>query len=377
MKPTDAILLALCAFCLTIACLPVPSASATKKAQSVRIDTGQAASYAVWQEGALIRLSQSVKGVHGKNSAVRADLTGPNGATGAESGSFYHILPENKRDWSGAEFVRFWINNASAKPLLCSFSFKETASEDWGLDAGGTFFLQDADGMYYAAGYEYSNLEIPAQYEGYVILPFASMTVPEWSTAHGDCRLELSGIETYAFGAQFSGEAQTFYLDDITVASDPDARIVSVRLSEPAIEIPKAAATNTLIDTSVTDLSGAYAQEDVLCTLEKTYPGIALSGDGTLTVEPGAEPANVEIKAAVSGKPQYSHRFTVYVVKDKAAPLPTVSPRAGQSPAPGSALVPSRPMPPGQIAVIVAVGVCVLILASAIISAKARKKRSN
>ncbi|MFZ5973921.1 MAG: hypothetical protein ACOYU3_00740 [Bacillota bacterium] len=350
-------------------------AAADGSVKSIRIDTGQAGSYSVWQEGAQMQLAQD--GTHNGNTTLRADLIAPNGTTGTKSGSFYHILPENKRDWSQTECIKFWLKNASAQNLLLNFSFKEAASEDWGLGDAGTYFLQDADGMFYKSEYQYCNLEIPAQYEGYVIIPFSSLVVPGWSTAKGDHKQVLSNIETYAFGAQYSGTPQTFYLDDITVTSVPDCRVVCMQMTSDALEIPKQVPSQTWLGAFVTDLKGELTRDDVSFTLEEDYQGISLSKDGMLKVKTDATPADVQIKAAVDGKPQYFHRFTVHVVRDITAPLPAATLQAGHTAAAASdssAAVPNTT--PQETAVIIAAAVTVLILIAAIISAKASKKRN-
>lgn len=352
-------------------------AEAGNEAKSVRIDTGQAASYDVWHEGAVVQLSLE-EGVHNGNGALRADLIEPNAATGEKSGSFYHILPENKRDWSKTAFIKFWLKNASGQNLLLNLSFKEAASEDWGLGREGSFFLEDADGMLYKTQFQYCNLEIPAEYEGYVLLPFSSLVVPDWSTASGDGVLALSNIETYAFGAQYAGTRQTFYLDDITVASSPEHRVVCIQMEDSAVEIPKEGSSDTLLGAYVTDLEGALEKEDVSFRLGQDYPGISLTKDGTLTVYSNAGPADVQVTAAVAGKPQYFHRFVIHVVRDKASYKPADDLQTEHTPAAtaDSSAAVSR-MDPQQTAIIAAAAVSVLIGAAAVISAIVRKRRNS
>lgn len=368
MKQRLAPLLILSLLCIQCA-LASPSAAAGD-VKSLRIDTGQAASYALWQDGAHMRLSQAEEGVRDGNTALRVDLTGTNEATGATSGSFYHILPETRRDWSQTGFIRFWIKNASEKSLLFNCSFKEAANEDWGLGQEGAFYLEDEDGMYYPCDYHYCNLEIPAGYEGYVVLPYSSMTVPDWSTAKGDRTLRLDNIETYAFGAQYSDAPQTFYLDEVTVASDPDTRAVGVRLPKDAVAIPKQGETTMRFDAYVTNLSGDFSDEDVVFSLKGSYDDVALSKDGALTVQAGAAPADVAVTAAVAGKPQYYHTFTVRVGDAPVTSAPNGTGGTDASAAP-------RDATPQQSAVIVAAGVTFLILAAAVLSALLHRRRKS
>ena len=105
--------------------------------------------------------------------------------------------PYSQRNWSDGTGVRFWVINLNTEPLSLSFNFKEEFNEYWAVSGSGAYFLQGEDGSLLQQKIQYGNLQIPAIFQGFVVIPFYSFSVPEWNTALGDHVMKLARIESY------------------------------------------------------------------------------------------------------------------------------------------------------------------------------------
>ena len=190
-------------------------------------------SYQVWPDGARINvvLYEGSTNPHGK--AMRVEVVAPNPVNNAMNGSFFHYLPARDRNWSGSTGVRFWVKNVSDQPLLLSVNFKEKFNEYWAVAEDGIFFLESEVDQFQKREIEYGNLPIPAEYSGYVMVPFFSFAVPNWNTARGNEVMDLTSIETLAFGVTIAKEfPQIFLMDDIALITRSEFPYLDIKGSD-------------------------------------------------------------------------------------------------------------------------------------------------
>lgn len=246
-------------------------------------------SYQVWPDGARINvlLYEGSTNPHGK--AMRVEVVAPNPVNNAMNGSFYHYLSARDRNWSGSTGVRFWVKNVSDQPLLLSINFKEKFNEYWAVAESGIFFLESEVNQFQKVEIEYGNLPIPAEYSGYVMVPFISFAVPNWNTALGDEVMDLSGIETLAFGVTIAKEfPHIFLMDDIALISRSNYPYLEIKGSDhiqsPASGEHREAYTAYLVD----PLAGTTDMVSVDWALmgANDLP-IALDEQGWLTIPAG------------------------------------------------------------------------------------------
>ena len=152
------------------------------------------------------------------DQALKVTLLAPNSSNKAINGSIYHVLPGRGRVWTGGTAIRFRIENPSTEELLLSFNFKEEFNEYWSVSPSGIFFLQTVEDVLQQQGIQYCNLPIPANFKGFVLVPFYSFSVPEWNTARGDDVMNLKRIESFAFAVQLQNSLpSSFTIDDVEV----------------------------------------------------------------------------------------------------------------------------------------------------------------
>lgn len=172
--------------------------------------------YQVWEDGARINVVVYAGNVNPGGQAMQVEVMAPNPQNNARHGSIYHYLPARDRNWAGSTGVRFWVRNVSDETLLLSVNFKESFNEYWAVAQEGIFLLENANSQIEKGEIAFGNLPIPAQFSGYVSVPFLSFAVPDWNTARGDEILDLASIETLAFGITIENTfPHVFLLDDI------------------------------------------------------------------------------------------------------------------------------------------------------------------
>lgn len=186
--------------------------------------------FTVWSDGANLKASLQENMAHSGKQALAIDIISPNPNNNFTNGSIYHILPFSQRNWSGGTGIRFWVTNASEKPLFLSFNFKEGYNEYWSIAPSGFFFLQSDNGSLHQRSIEYGNLPIPENYSGFVLVPFAYFIVPDWNTARGNKVMELKRIESFAFavniGDNYPGK---LWIDDIEVLAESDYKTLTIQ----------------------------------------------------------------------------------------------------------------------------------------------------
>lgn len=237
--------------------------------------------YAVWEDGAQLEINLENKNVGDGAQALRVDVLGPNPLDNATTGSIYHSLPLNRRDWSNSAGIRFWINNPSKDNLWLTFNFKEAYNEYWSVDSGAPYLLVGSDLSVQQEECQYGDMVIPAEFTGRVVIPISSFAVPDWNTARGDRKLQLSAIESYALGVTIHNDyPQTFYFDSFEVLS-PD-EIIPVIKGVRQIEIPPSGEhreTYQIINsTTGSTIPAAWKVKSSI------NPGLAVTGDGSLTI---------------------------------------------------------------------------------------------
>lgn len=206
--------------------------------EGYRSDRHLQKSYTTWGDGAEVNFSLEQTHIGSGRNALRVDVSWIEGQATVGNGSLYYVLPILDRNWSGATAARFWIENSFENPLLLSFNFKEEYNEFWAVAADGVFLLESEEQVFLKKDVEFGNLVIPAHYQGFVLIPFYSLSLPDWNTARGDGVMDLSRVESWAFGLTIDqGASRTFYLDDIAIVSQAAPKYLEIEGQEQ-IEIP-------------------------------------------------------------------------------------------------------------------------------------------
>ena len=255
-----------------------------------RSQSGLEKSWQVWQDGAQINVGIEKETVGEGGQAMRVEVLAPNPQNDSEIGSIYHYLSAGKRNWVGATGFRFWVNNDSKEPLLISLNFKERFNEYWAVADSGVFLLENPADQYQPKAIEYGNLPIPGSYSGYVVVPFASFSMPEWNTARGDEVMDLAAIESFAFGVTMRGYyPRTFILDAVSVIT---------RVEYPYLEIKGVDSIPVPVSGEHREPFSAYMTEPISETSQMVAAeweladagteGPAISSDGWLSVPAGS-----------------------------------------------------------------------------------------
>jgi len=238
-------------------------------------------SYTAWEDGAKLDVQLEKDIVGDGSQSMRVDVLGPNPMDNVTSGSIYHSLPLTNRDWSHSAGVRFWINNPSTDYLWLTFNFKEAYNEYWAVNPGAPYLLLGLDASIQQFDCQYGNLVIPPNFIGRVIIPISSFTVPEWSTARGDKKLQLSAIESYALGVTLQKDyPRTFYIDTFEVLSP--AETLPVIHGVKQIEIPSSG--EHLESFGVVDITTGSTISTLWKVESPNNPDLVITGDGILTI---------------------------------------------------------------------------------------------
>ena len=249
-----------------------------------------AKAYQVWQDGARLNVALEEKAVSEGSQAMRVEMLAPNPQTGSTNGSIYHVLTMGNRNWSGAGGLRLWVKNVSDESLLLSVNFKERFNEYWAVSQGGIFLLENPAGQYRRRDIEFGNLVIPPEYSGYVVVPFASFSVPDWNTARGDEVMDLSAIESFAFGVTVPGSfPHIFILDEISVLGQAEYVYLQIKGADNILaptsgehREPFSAYINEAVSGSSRPVAAEWRVDDAP---DET---IAIDADGWLSVPAGS-----------------------------------------------------------------------------------------
>ncbi len=252
--------------------------------------------YQVWEDGARleVNLDTDKEGIGTKS--LRVDVIGPNSLTDATSGSIYHSLALNQRDWSNSSGFRFWIKNPSNDSLWLTFNFKEAYNEYWSVTAGAPFIIEGEDSRFVQLESRYGNLVIPPGFSGRVTIPIASFTVPDWNTARGDKQLQLSSIESFALGVTVQKDyPRTFFIDSFEVLSAGTAIPVIQGVRE--IEIPTSG--EHVEKFQLVDITKGTGITPFWNVKSLADPGLSISPDGSLAISSSSKAGRVTITASI------------------------------------------------------------------------------
>jgi len=256
-------------------------------------------SWQAWQDGAQIKttIEEEISADGGK--AMRIEVLGPNPQNNSETGSIYHYLSPGNRNWIGATGLRLWVSNLSDEPLLLSINFKERFNEYWAVSTSGIFLLENPADHFLRKDIAYGNLYIPSSYSGFVVVPFSSFSVPEWNTARGDEAMDLSGIESLAFGVTIRQDYPLiFIIDEVSVITQPEYPYLEIKGLD-IIPVPASGEHR--------EPFSAYLNEAIKGTPEQVAAewelvdgageGLAVSPDGWLSVPAGAAEQTLQLNA--------------------------------------------------------------------------------
>ncbi len=256
-----------------------------------RSQTDLQKSWQAWQDGAQINVALEEKAVGEGGQAMRIEMLAPNPQNNSVIGSIYHYLSPGSRNWIGATGLRFWVRNVSDEPLLLSINFKERFNEYWAVSTSGFFLLESPVDHYLRKDIEYGNLPIPPGYSGYIVVPFASFSVPDWNTARGDEEMDLSGIETFAFGVTIRQDfPHIFILDEVSVVTRPEYPYLEIK-GVGSIMVPASGEHREPFSAYMNEpISGASQQVSAEWGLaDAGETGSAVGPDGWLSVPAGSE----------------------------------------------------------------------------------------
>jgi len=255
--------------------------------------------YQVWESGAVLEIFLEDEIINSGDNALGVKVISPNPINESRYGSVYRTFEFLQGNWIGGLGVRFWVNNPNDTALLLSFNFKERHREYWAVAEEGLFYLEEEDGVVCQQSIFYSNLSIPAEFSGFVIIPFTSFAVPAWNTARSNQKIDLNRVESYAVSV-LAGENTpfNFYIDDIQVFGQTS--FYEIPIEGPAlIEIPPSGA---LLETFHADVMFSDGQrvETPLVTwsIEAPHdPNLQINDEGVLRIPAEAQPGEVTLTA--------------------------------------------------------------------------------
>jgi len=253
----------------------------------------------VWENGAVLNLFLEKSFVNSGDNALGVQIVSANPANKSIFGSVYRPLQLFEDNWSGGTGLRFWIKNPNQSSLLLSFNLKERYSEYWAVADEGLYYFADRDGALTQQPIQYGNLVIPADFEGFAIIPFASLSVPEWNTAKSNHSLDLNEVESYAFSVTV-GEITpfTFYIDDVAIIQQEIFATIPLE-GAAYIQIPQSGEHVESYTAKLGSLGNQAIEEvEVAWSIQGSYdPRLAITDEGLLTVPADVEGGQVTLVA--------------------------------------------------------------------------------
>jgi len=279
--------------------------------------------YIVWEDGAVLNVTLQNTLVHSGKQALDIEIISANPNNQSINGSIYHILPRSQRNWSQGSQIRFWVDNTSNNTLLLSFNFKEEFNEYWAISSNGEFFLQSEDGDLLQQEILYSNLPLPANYQGFVVIPFYSFTVPEWNTARGDHVMNLARIESYAIAVNIGENSpSTFTIDDIEVSALDEMKILEIQ-GPNSILVPPSGEHREQYTAFLSSLAENPSENvSAIWSLRQPYdPLIKIDGNGTLTIPAGTQSNSVILAVTFTSQEiKITKEFTIVLDNGQSPP---------------------------------------------------------
>jgi hypothetical protein len=146
---------------------------------------------------------------------------------------------------------------------------------------------------------EYGNLPIQANYQGWIIIPFLSFAVPDWSTARGDRVMDLAHIESLAISVNIGNEyPRSFSFDDIEILLLTDIKTLDIQGSR-SVQIPASGEQHEPYSALLVSPEDATSKPvDVQWSLaESQDTQISIDKSGHLIIPSITQPGNVIISA--------------------------------------------------------------------------------
>jgi len=256
--------------------------------------------FQVWENGALLELFLEKSNVNSGENGLRIVAKSSNPINQAMDGSVYQTLPSSNRNWSGAAGVQFWIKNPNPTEILITFNFKELFSEYWAVADHGIYYLSTQQGIFQQQDILYNNLPIPAYFEGFLIIPFESFSVPEWNTAISNGVMDLDKIDSYAFGIRVDNITPfSIYIDDIIILGETD--FTELKITGPErILIPSSGELIETFSAAIRNQVDQIEDEDqIQWSIQKQAPEfVTLTPGGKLSIPAGTESGIVLLSAA-------------------------------------------------------------------------------
>ena len=143
-------------------------------------------------------------------------------------GSLTVPVSASHSDWTGAKGLTLWMKNPQPYPVSFNLEFSEaddTGAERWnlnGTDYRTAYFYDMTTGEEFSAPTLHV-LFVPANFEGWIRLPFSQYACPSWSLAQGhDGIYEDGNLHTNIYiTSQFSlNDSVTMYFDNIGLYYD-------------------------------------------------------------------------------------------------------------------------------------------------------------
>jgi hypothetical protein len=250
--------------------------------------------YASWENGARLEIALNTSSFDTGHQSMQIDVQGQSTVGGLANGSIYHSLSLQERNWTGASGFSFWIFNPSTTPLSLTFNFKEAYNEYWSVSHGSPVLLQSTSNETIQSQSRYGNINIPAGFSGWVILPISSFSVPDWNTARGDQKLQLSSIESFAIGITLHDNSScTFFLDSFKVIPE-DESIIWINGADE-LTIPP---DGELSEVYTLQNSSPVEHRSFMWMVEShNNPDVYLEENGTLLIQAGYSAEVISVKA--------------------------------------------------------------------------------
>jgi len=242
--------------------------------------------YQVWDTGSVLNIFLEHEFVNSGKNAMGVEIVSVNPVNGSKYGSVFRTMELLMGNWSGAAGVRFWINNPNDSPLLLSFNLKERYREYWAVAEDGIFYFQDSEGTFTQQKIFYNNMPIPANFSGFVVLPFDSLEVPSWNTAKSNQVLDSNRIESYAFSIIVGEKTPyTFYIDDFEVLGSTTFYQLLIT-GETHLQIPASGALTATFNANLVSLGNQEVEsEPVSWSIQEPFdPIISITEEGILRI---------------------------------------------------------------------------------------------